>query len=87
MDLPGPITVFAPVNAAFDMMTEGHLAYLSSPEVRTKELFSLVTFHYSQKYFLFRVTPNWWSCSGTTLSPRQRLVHPHICTPWSVLVL
>lgn len=39
MDLPGQITVFAPVDAAFDVMTEGHLAYLSSPEVRTKEPF------------------------------------------------
>lgn len=45
MDLPGPITVFAPVNAAFDKMTEGHLAYLSSPEVGTKEPFSLATIH------------------------------------------
>eukprot|EP00066_Takifugu_rubripes_P026344 XP_011615610.1 PREDICTED: stabilin-2 [Takifugu rubripes] len=36
MDLPGPITVFAPVDAAFDVMTEGHLAYLSSPEGHTK---------------------------------------------------
>lgn len=36
MDLPGPITVYAPVGAAFDSMTEGHFQYLSSAEVRTR---------------------------------------------------
>ncbi|XP_042372390.1 stabilin-2-like, partial [Plectropomus leopardus] len=36
MDLPGPITVFAPTSSAFDAMTEGHLTYLSSAEGRTK---------------------------------------------------
>uniref|UniRef100_A0A8P4K5U1 Stabilin 2 n=1 Tax=Dicentrarchus labrax TaxID=13489 RepID=A0A8P4K5U1_DICLA len=36
LDLPGPITVFAPSSSAFDSMTEGHLQYLSSSKVRTK---------------------------------------------------
>lgn len=36
MDLPGPITVFAPVTAAFDLMAEGHLTYLSTAEVPAK---------------------------------------------------
>uniref|UniRef100_A0A3Q3FGG4 Stabilin 2 n=1 Tax=Labrus bergylta TaxID=56723 RepID=A0A3Q3FGG4_9LABR len=35
LDTPGPITVFAPSSSAFDRMTEGHLEYLSSAEVRT----------------------------------------------------
>lgn len=48
MDLPGPITVFAPVNPAFDAMPEGHLAYLSSPEVSTRRLSSALTFSRSQ---------------------------------------
>ncbi|XP_061571016.1 stabilin-2 isoform X2 [Cololabis saira] len=38
MDLPGPITVFAPTAAAFDAMPEGHLQYLSSPDGHTKLL-------------------------------------------------
>ena len=33
LDLPGPITVFAPTSSAFDAMTDGHLTYLSSTEV------------------------------------------------------
>lgn len=37
MDLPGPITVFAPSSSAFDAMTEGHLQYLSSAEVGTNQ--------------------------------------------------
>uniref|UniRef100_A0A8D3AH52 Stabilin 2 n=1 Tax=Scophthalmus maximus TaxID=52904 RepID=A0A8D3AH52_SCOMX len=32
MDLPGPITVFAPSTSAFDAMTDGHLTFLSSTE-------------------------------------------------------
>uniref|UniRef100_A0A3Q1H6M0 Uncharacterized protein n=1 Tax=Anabas testudineus TaxID=64144 RepID=A0A3Q1H6M0_ANATE len=36
MDLPGPITVFAPCSVAFDEMTDGHLQYLSSPEGHNK---------------------------------------------------
>ncbi|XP_028254125.1 stabilin-2 isoform X2 [Parambassis ranga] len=36
MDLPGPITVYAPVGAAFDSMTEGHFQYLSSAEGHKK---------------------------------------------------
>lgn len=48
MDLPGPITVFAPVSSAFDLMAEGHLAYLSTAQVRTKEPFSAVTVNYDR---------------------------------------
>ncbi|KAM6895722.1 stabilin-2 [Xenentodon cancila] len=36
MDVPGPITVFAPTAAAFDAMPEGHLQYLSSPDGHNK---------------------------------------------------
>ncbi|XP_037615817.1 stabilin-2 [Sebastes umbrosus] len=36
LDLPGPITVFAPTSSAFDEMTEGHLLYLSSAEGHNK---------------------------------------------------
>ncbi|CAK6983628.1 stabilin-2 [Scomber scombrus] len=32
LDLPGPITLFAPSSAAFDAMATGHLQYLSSAE-------------------------------------------------------
>ncbi|KAM6984714.1 stabilin-2 [Aplochiton taeniatus] len=38
MDQPGPYTVFAPVNTAFDNMKDGYLAYLSSSEGSTKLL-------------------------------------------------
>lgn len=33
LDLPGPITVFAPTSLAFGKMSEGHLEYLKSSEV------------------------------------------------------
>lgn len=33
LDLPGPITVFAPISSAFDLMAEGHLTFLRSAEV------------------------------------------------------
>ncbi|XP_067346973.1 stabilin-2 isoform X2 [Channa argus] len=36
LDLPGPITVFAPCSSAFDDMTDGHLQYLSSAEGHSK---------------------------------------------------
>ncbi|XP_035536186.1 stabilin-2 [Morone saxatilis] len=36
LDLPGPITVFAPSSSAFDSMTEGHLQYLSSAKGHNK---------------------------------------------------
>ncbi|XP_062239185.1 stabilin-2 isoform X1 [Platichthys flesus] len=36
LDLPGPITVFAPTSSAFDAMTDGHLTYLSSTEGHNK---------------------------------------------------
>lgn len=36
MDLPGPYTVFAPTNDAFDAMKDGHLQYLSTTEGRYK---------------------------------------------------
>ncbi|GAA6235731.1 stabilin-2-like [Lates japonicus] len=36
LDLPGPITVFAPTTSAFDAMTEGHLTFLSSFEGHNK---------------------------------------------------
>ncbi|KAM9327686.1 stabilin-2 isoform 2-T2 [Pholidichthys leucotaenia] len=36
LDLPGPITVFAPSSEAFNGMTEGHLEYLSSAEGQNK---------------------------------------------------
>uniref|UniRef100_A0A3P8UCE2 Stabilin 2 n=1 Tax=Amphiprion percula TaxID=161767 RepID=A0A3P8UCE2_AMPPE len=36
MDLPGPITVFAPSSSAFDGMLEGYLQYLSSDEGHNK---------------------------------------------------
>lgn len=36
MDSPGPLTVFAPVTAAFDNMKDGHLQYLTSEQGRTK---------------------------------------------------
>ncbi|XP_047192294.1 stabilin-2 isoform X2 [Scophthalmus maximus] len=36
MDLPGPITVFAPSTSAFDAMTDGHLTFLSSTEGHNK---------------------------------------------------
>ncbi|XP_045899102.1 stabilin-2-like [Micropterus dolomieu] len=36
LDLPGPITVFAPSSSAFDAMTEGHLQFLSSAEGHSK---------------------------------------------------
>ncbi|KAG7497480.1 stabilin-2 isoform X1 [Solea senegalensis] len=38
MDLPGPITVFAPTTAAFQAMTEGHLSYFNSPQGHNKLL-------------------------------------------------
>ncbi|KAM9334912.1 stabilin-2 [Symphorus nematophorus] len=36
LDLPGPITVFAPSSSAFTAMPEGHLEYLSSTEGHSK---------------------------------------------------
>ncbi|XP_022068333.2 stabilin-2 isoform X1 [Acanthochromis polyacanthus] len=36
MDLPGPITVFAPSSSAFDGMLEGYLQYLTSDEGHNK---------------------------------------------------
>lgn len=33
MDSAGPLTVFAPVSAAFNKMKDGHFQYLSSTEV------------------------------------------------------
>nr|XP_019961729.1 PREDICTED: stabilin-2-like [Paralichthys olivaceus] len=36
LDLPGPITVFAPTSLAFDTMSDGHLTYLSSTEGHNK---------------------------------------------------
>lgn len=33
LDLPGPITVFAPVSSAFSRMGDGHLEFLKSSEV------------------------------------------------------
>ncbi|XP_029282312.1 stabilin-2 [Cottoperca gobio] len=38
LDLPGPMTVFAPSSSAFDAMTEGHLQFLSSVEGHNKLL-------------------------------------------------
>lgn len=38
LDLPGPITVFAPDSSAFSRMSEGHLQFLSSAEVRSSAL-------------------------------------------------
>ncbi|XP_071358845.1 stabilin-2 isoform X1 [Trachinotus anak] len=36
LDLPGPITVFAPTSSAFNAMTEGHLSFLSSAQGHNK---------------------------------------------------
>uniref|UniRef100_H3CCR8 Stabilin 2 n=1 Tax=Tetraodon nigroviridis TaxID=99883 RepID=H3CCR8_TETNG len=36
LDLPGPITVFAPISSAFDLMAEGHLTYLRTAEGHAK---------------------------------------------------
>ncbi|KAM3587343.1 uncharacterized protein V6R79_002629 [Siganus canaliculatus] len=36
LDLPGPVTVFAPTSSAFEAMTEGHLQHLSSSQGRHK---------------------------------------------------
>ncbi|XP_068162494.1 stabilin-2 [Antennarius striatus] len=38
LDLPGPLTVFAPVSSAFGAMAEGHLQYLNSAEGRHKRV-------------------------------------------------
>lgn len=85
MDLPGPITVFAPITSAFDLMPEGHLAYLSTAEVRAISIYfshTIITQYYCHtiitwlKYFMFRVTPNWWSCSETTLWCPPESVQP-----------
>lgn len=38
LDLPGPITVFAPISSAFDLMAEGHLTFLRSAEVSPQVL-------------------------------------------------
>ncbi|XP_029019242.1 stabilin-2 isoform X3 [Betta splendens] len=38
VDLPGPITAFAPCSAAFEAMAAGHLQYLSSSDGRNKLL-------------------------------------------------
>lgn len=53
LDLLGPITVFAPDSSAFDAMTEGHLQYLSSAEVRTTQHVSAISCFQSirQKHF------------------------------------
>lgn len=77
LDLPGPITVFAPDSLAFDSMSEGHLQYLDSPEVRTTQRFSAASVGASKSpgdTFILRVTGNWWSCSGTTWSSLLRSV-------------
>ncbi|XP_059181662.1 stabilin-2 [Centropristis striata] len=36
LDLPGPLTLFAPTSSAFDAMKEGHLQYLSTAQGRVK---------------------------------------------------
>ncbi|XP_056132482.1 stabilin-2 isoform X2 [Lampris incognitus] len=36
LDMPGPYTVFAPTDIAFDSMKEGYLQYLNSPEGSSK---------------------------------------------------
>ncbi|KAG7215107.1 hypothetical protein INR49_022755 [Caranx melampygus] len=36
LDLPGPVTVFAPTTSAFDAMTDGHLSFLSSAQGHNK---------------------------------------------------
>ncbi|XP_077355725.1 stabilin-2 [Festucalex cinctus] len=38
LDLPGPMTVFAPVSSAFEAMEDGHLEFLRSPAGATKRL-------------------------------------------------
>lgn len=49
LDGPGPITVFAPTTSAFDHMTNGHLQYLSSDEVRTNQKLLLHPFLFNVK--------------------------------------
>lgn len=51
LDLPGPITVFAPVSFAFSKLRKDHLEFLKSPEVTCSFSF------FSSLYFFFRTTP------------------------------
>ncbi|XP_040886255.1 stabilin-2 isoform X2 [Toxotes jaculatrix] len=64
LDLPGPITVFAPSSSAFDAMTEGYLPFLSSAEGHNK-LVELIRNH---------IAP------GTTLEVYNAASSPRIVT-------